>query len=341
MSPLTMNRRAFVAMTLSLAACKNQKQIIDFSGVTMGTSYNVVVVDHDGKISRAEIQTAIDAALKTVTRRLSNWEVASEVARFNAAVVDLPVAVSDDLARVMTTAQAIHHASDGRFDTTIGPLIDLWGFGAGGMMAVPNSDEIARALEASGQDKTIEVASGTVAKRQNDARIYLAGIGKGFGADRIGNVLETFGIADYLVEIGGDLYASGTNPDGLPWQIGIESPNPVDRSLAKVVRLAGMGLATSGDYRNFFEFDGQRFSHLIDPTTGYPVAHETTSATVLAADAMQADAWSTAMLVLGREHGLKVASDHGVAVHFIERSREGSINDFKSYSSEAFQNIVV
>ena len=141
---------------------------------------------------------------------------------------------------------------------------------------------------------------GTVEKTNSDAQVYLAGIGKGYGADHVGRAIEALGITDYLVEIGGDLYTAGRNPEGLPWQIGIEAPNIADRRVLEVVGVSGLGLASSGDYRNYFEEDGQRYSHLVDPATGRPVTHKTASATVLAENAMLADAWSTAMLILGR-----------------------------------------
>lgn len=306
----------------------------------MGTTYNVVVVDHDGEFEKAPLQSAIDTALAELNGKLSNWDSASEIARFNVAPRQASVTMSRELSHVMQAADHVHRASDGRFDTTIGPLIELWGFGAPGAKALPSPDAVARATEMSGHANTLALGSGTMAKRQSQAQVYLAGIGKGYGADYIGQVLETFGIKDYMVEIGGDLYAAGRNPDGLPWQIGIEAPNPADRGVMGVmgvVGVSGLGLATSGDYRNYFEVDGQRFSHLIDPKTGYPVMHKTASATVMAEDAMLADAWSTAMLILGREEGLEVASRNNIAVQFVEQSASAGQPAFRTYASQRFE----
>jgi thiamine biosynthesis lipoprotein len=145
------------------------------------------------------------------------------------------------------------------------------------------------------------------------------------------------GLTDYLVEIGGDLYASGRNPDGMAWQIGIESPDPTERGMLGVVGVSGMGLASSGDYRNYFEADGQRFSHLIDPVTGRPVQHNTASATVMAENAMLADAWSTAMLILGRERGLEIAAEHNIAVKFVDRTAAGA---YVTQHSKAFDALM-
>jgi thiamine biosynthesis lipoprotein len=331
------NRRAFLAMSLALVACKNRLQIIEVQGISMGTTYNVAAVDPGGNIDKRALSGAIDLALQTVSLKLSNWDGGSEISALNAGSVRESVVMSGELAAVMNAAAQVHTASEGRFDTTIGGLIELWGFGADGTRGVPNSDAIAQALEASGHGKTLEMGAGKIEKLHEDAQIYLAGIGKGFGADQIAQVLQSFGLDNYMVEIGGDLVTAGHNPDGLPWQIGIESPNPADRALSGVVGLGNKGLATSGDYRNYFEFDGARYSHLIDPTTGRPVSHATTSATVISENAMMADAWSTAMHILGREHGLEIAQRHGIAVQFIER---GSANTpFTTHVSPAFADL--
>ncbi len=305
----------------------------------MGTTYNVAAVDQGGAIEQETLSAAIDHALLSVSKKLSNWDRGSEISALNSAAVRESVAMSDELKAVMGAAEHVHNASEGRFDTTIGGLIELWGFGAGGERSVPNSDAIAQALEASGHANALEMDDGRIGKLHNDAQVYLAGIGKGYGADQIAEVLKSFGLKDYMVEIGGDLVTAGQNPDGLPWQIGIESPNPADRALSGVVALGNKGLATSGDYRNYFEFDGTRYSHLIDPTTGRPVSHATTSTTVIAENAMMADAWSTAMHILGREHGLEIAQRHGVAVQFIERGSASDRPAFITHVSPAFAEL--
>jgi len=326
-------------MTLALAACKNRSQILEFSGFSMGTTYNVVAVDHDNRLDGVQVKSAVQASLALVNQQLSNWDSASEISQFNASGAENAFSMSGDLANVMNASAEVNAASDGRFDTTIGPLIELWGFGAPGRAAMPNDDAIAQAMELSGQDTTLLLAGDQVSKQQAETQVYLAGIGKGYGADRVGAALQAMGINDYMIEIGGDLYAAGRNPDGLAWQIGIETPNPANRSVMNVVGLTGMGLATSGDYRNYFEVDGQRFSHLIDPTTGRPVTHSTASATVLADNAMLADAWSTAMLILGRERGLEIAAQHDIAVQFIENDRGAAQLSFTTSASAKFEAV--
>lgn len=334
-----LSRRSFIMMSLALAACKPGAKTLDFSGLTMGTSYNVVAVDPSRKVNEAEAQAAIETALAQVNQQMSNWDSASEISLFNAKTDLGSVEMSSDLAHVMRAAEDVHLASEGRFDTTMGPLIELWGFGAQGAQHKASDVEVAEALSRSGHGATLNVGATTLQKRQGDAQVYLAAIGKGYGADKVGQALESLGITDYMVEIGGDLYASGNNPAGTPWQIGIEKPAALSGGVLNVVPVSGMGLASSGDYRNYFEQDGVRYSHLIDPVTGRPITHKTASATVLADNAMLADAWATAMLILGREKGLEIAKAHNVAVMFVERDSTTTDLRFKTDASARFMEL--
>ncbi|WP_424942093.1 FAD:protein FMN transferase [Aliiroseovarius crassostreae] len=331
------SRRTFMLMPLAFAACKPSTAFYKITGLTMGTTYNVVARDPENGVTEAEVQTAIDGALAQVNQQMSNWDPRSEISRFNTQNGTAPVQVSAELAEVMQAAEQVNLASDGRFDTTIGPLIELWGFGAPGAQATPAEAQIADAQRRSGHTNTLKVAGSSLQKTRTDAQIYLAAIGKGYGADAVGKALETLGVSDYMVEIGGDLYAAGRNPSGQPWQIGIEKPAALSGGMQDVVGISGLGLASSGDYRNYYEKDGQRYSHIIDPKTGRPITHKTASATVLADNAMLADAWSTAMLILGRERGLEVAKAHDIAVLFIDRDKAASDLQFTTTASPAYQ----
>ncbi|WP_308421485.1 FAD:protein FMN transferase [Salipiger pallidus] len=302
----------------------------------MGTSYNIVAVDKGSNVARADLQAAIDTALTEVNGQMSNWDSGSEISRFNAVQTGDAFEMSGPLGHVMQAAADVNLRSEGRFDTTMGPLIELWGFGAPGERSMPADVEIERALAASGHDNTLSVGETSLSKVRGDAQVYLAAIGKGYGADRVATALESLGISDYMVEIGGDLYASGRNPSGQPWQIGIEKPDSLTRGVLDVVGISGVGLASSGDYRNYFERDGKRFSHVIDPATGRPIEHHTAAATVIAENGMMADAWATAMLTLGRERGLEIAEAHDIAVVFIERDHAAGEGQFKTHASSRF-----
>ncbi|MDQ2093354.1 FAD:protein FMN transferase [Rhodalgimonas zhirmunskyi] len=306
--------------TAALAACKPGREVLKLSGATMGTTYHVVAIAQGNSVDEKALDAAIRTSLTKVNTEMSNWDASSEISRVNAAATGETMRLSPSLRNVMQNAEAVHLASDRRFDVTVGPLIDLWGFGSGpASRRVPADEEIQTALQRTGQNRVLSLTEAGLSKSAPGAEIYLSAIGKGYGVDRVADVVRSFGVTDFMVEIGGDLYASGRNSDGTPWRIGIESPVAGDRALNSVANVSGYGMATSGDYRNFFEADGTRYSHIIDPTTGRPILHDTVSATVLTENAMLADAWATAMLVLGRERGLEIAETLDLAVMFIDR----------------------
>jgi len=326
-----------MVMPLALAACKKGWSVLELSGLTMGTSYSIAAIDHSKEVKQADLQAAVDTALARVNTQMSNWDATSEISRFNAASAGETLSVSPELFHVMQAASDVHTASGGGFDVTVGALIDLWGFGAGHTRTdMPSDSDIAQAMACCGQSQSVELGNGSFTKLKSESEIYLSSIGKGFGVDQVAAVMKDFGITDYMVEIGGDLYTAGKNPDGQAWRIGIETPQSFDRGVMKVVGVSDMGMATSGDYRNFFDYDGKRYSHIIDATTGRPVTHDTASVTVLTENAMLADAWATALLVLGRERGLEIANEREMAVLFIDRDAGNTTSGFKTIASERF-----
>lgn len=318
------SRRSFLILsTAALAACQLEDEVLRLSGSTMGTTYNVVAVPSGKSVDKTALQNAIRTALADVDTQMSNWNPASEISRVNAAPTDQLVELSPALAHVMRNADLVHKASEGRFDVTVGPLIDVWGFGSGTERPhIPAEADITAALARSGQERVLSLSDAGLRKTAPGAEIYLSAIGKGHGVDRVADVVRSFGFDNFMVEIGGDLYASGHNAGGAPWQIGIELPVAGNRELYSIANVSGLGMATSGDYRNFFEVDGKRYSHIIDPATGRPILHNTVSATVLTENAMLADAWATAMLVLGRARGLEIAEQQGLAVSFIDHEAD-------------------
>lgn len=242
----SLSRRSFLIMPLALAACKTGSSVIEILGYSMGTTYKVAVVDHTGQLEKADVQTAINGSLARVNALMSNWDAGSEISRFNAQSSTESLPVSAELAEVMEAAEYVNAASAGRFDTTIGPMIELWGFGAPGRGNMPTVDAIETARATSGHANTLRIGAGSLQKVQPDTQVYLAAIGKGYGADHIGRALADLGVEDYMVEIGGDLFVSGRNAEGLPWQIGIETPNAANRGVMGVVGVSNMGLAFLG-----------------------------------------------------------------------------------------------
>lgn len=330
--------RAFAALTvIAFATVPAWSETLRFAGEAMGTTYNITAIDKTDKLSGTDVQAAIDAALADVNAAMSNWDPNSEISRFNAIESTEPIEISPELMVVMQASNDVHTASMGQFDVTLGPLIQLWGFGTRNAESpVPADDEIAAARAVVGQSKLLSFTDTTMAKARSDTNVWLAAIAKGYGVDRIAVALEGFGMTDYLVEIGGDLVVSGFNPDGNPWRIGVEKPDAGGRQIEEIVAVTNVGMATSGDYRNYFEENGVRYSHIIDAETGRPITHTTASVTVLADTAMRADAWATALLVLGAERGMPIAEEQNLAVLFISRDPSLSELEFMTTASERF-----
>lgn len=335
------SRRSFILMSLTLAACKGGADVLELSGSTMGTNYSVTALDHGKNVDKAALHKALEASLLDVNAHMSNWDAKSEVSRINAFKSTDPVNISDGLAKVIRASRDINLASDGQFDITLGPVIEAWGFGAKTVSKDVSSDSgaIAAAFETAGQTQDLKISGNTLQKSHPDTEIYLPSIGKGYGVDQLAAVVESFGLTDYMVEIGGDIYVSGRNADSMDWQIGIETPDSISQKAFQVAKVSNMGMATSGDYRNYFERDGQRFSHIIDAHTGQPIKHQTASVTVLADNTMLADAWATALLVLGTKRGLEIANQRDLAVLFIDRNADEGNKGFTSAASVRFAQL--
>lgn len=323
-----LSRRSFVLSAMALAACKPGSAVLELTGTTMGTRYSIVAVDHDGNVDKAEVQAAVDRSLARINTVMSNWDANSEVSVFNASNSTAPMSVSPELAQVVAAAEDVHARSEGYFDITLGPVIEAWGFGApAGDAMPPEAATLAGAMTNVGQTKL--TVSGTLLQKSDPStQMYLSSIGKGFGVDHVAETLSGMGLKDFMVEIGGDLYVSGKNRDAMSWQIGIESPDMLSAEVFEVAKASNMGLATSGDYRNFFEENGTRYSHILDPKTGRPVTHNTTSVTVLSENAMLADAWATGLLAMGAARGVELANDLGIAALFIDR--DAGVNHIKT-----------
>ena len=319
-------RLALATPFLSLVACEDSaaRRVTVITGATMGTSYSVKVPGLPAAVDRDALEYEIAGILEAVNAQMSTYRPESELSRFNAAGAAAPVMVSADTLAVVETALDVARLAGGAFDPTVGPLVELWGFGPDGRRPVPSASRIADALAATGYGHIYPTAAPPALDKGRDGiRLDLSGIAKGFGVDRVAEHLERRGVAYYLVEIGGELRGRGYSPRGDQWRVGIERPVAAERSVQRVVRLGGQALATSGDYRIFFEQDGARFSHLIDPRDGRPVDHGLASVTVIASSAMRADALSTALMVLGPDAGLELARREKIAAFFIAKAGGG------------------
>jgi len=292
----------------------------------MGTTWEVVVPRLPRGVTRGQVQGAIDTVLDEVNQHLSGWDATSELARFNAAEATDWIPASAMLVEAVVQAQGVSRASGGAFDVTVAPLVRAWGFGAGAGVdaGVPAPAEIERLRAVVGYGKLqLRLQPPALRKSAPALRVDLDGIAPGLAVDRIATRLEALAIHDYLIELGGEVRARGRSSAGRPWRIAIEAPVPGERRAYAVVELDGAGASTSGDYRDFRESDGRRISHTIDPRTGAPVAHRLALVTVVHESVTAADAWSTALMVLGPEEGLALARRLELAALFIERGPAG------------------
>lgn len=298
------------------------------AGETMGTTFQVKYVADSGQgaPSSESLQPGIDAVLQQIDRQMSTYREDSELSRFNASRSTDWIPVSRDLAAVLETAAMISRRSAGAFDVTVKPLIDIWGFGSGpaGPPRLPDAAALAAARARVGfRHLSIRAAPPAIRKQIPDLEVDLGAIAPGYAVDAIARFLSGHGVRSFLVELGGEVYARGRRPDGRGWQIGIERPTDVRREVDISLELDGKGLSTSGSYRNYFEYDGIRYSHEMDPSTGAPVRHRTVAVAVVARNAVEADAWSTALLVLGSDRGAALAQTESLAARFVDLGEQG------------------
>lgn len=320
---LTPPARLFGLLAILLfSGCEQSPEPVALSGGTMGTTYSIKLAElPDGQTPRS-VQTVIDAALQTIDEQMSTWRADSELSRFNASDSTDWYPVSEATATVVAAAQDAARDSDGAFDATVMPLVNLWSFGPDTPSErIPTDDEIAAVREFVGFEK-LDVRVDPPALRKTDPRtmVDLSSIAPGYAVDRIAAQLEELGVAGFLVEIGGEVRTRGTKADGTGWRLGIEKPLPDRREVEMVVELSGESLTTSGDYRHFFERDGVRYSHTIDPRTGRPVRHSLTAVTVLAEDCITADASATTVMVLGPDEGYDWLVERDLAALLILRN---------------------
>jgi len=300
-------------------------------GNTMGTTYRVKWLSNQGTEGTQEIRAGIDDQLEDINRRMSTYLPDSELSRFNRSSGSDWFAVSVPTAEVVKEALRIADLTQGAFDPTIGPLVDLWGFGSGEDRIEPPSDqEIAATISRIGFER-LELRGDAPALRKQaaDLEIDLSAIAKGYAVDRVAGFLAGHEVENFMVEVGGEVRAQGQSLADRPWRVAVERPH-IDKPVAhRVLPLSDLAMATSGTYRNYFDAGGRRYSHTIDPASGWPIDHHTISVSVIHPSCMTADALATALLVLGADRGLRLAEKNGLTVLFI-REKNDRIEEIKT-----------
>ena len=311
-----------IVLALLAGACTRDSSrlpTVELVGSAMGTTWNARLVAPPARLDSVALTAELDGLFDAIEQAMSTYRPDSELSRFNAAQSTDWFPVSAELCALVAEAQAISDATGGAFDVTVGPLVKLWGFGPGSAIErPPEPGLIAAALPLTGFDK-LQADCGQPALRKSVPGLYvdLSAIAKGYGVDRAAALLAARGVNDFMLELGGEVRVSGENAARGPWRIAIEKPVEYGRVIQAVMLLRDVAVATSGDYRNFFEYAGRRYSHAIDPRSGYPVSHTAFSVSVLAETAARADALATALLVLGPDEGLRYADSNDLAASFL------------------------
>jgi len=317
---------AVMLASAGISGCNPNDGMHLFAGRTMGTTFQVKLMIDRGRSgpSLNRLRESIRSQLEAIDRAMSPYREDSELSRFNHHHSGAPFAVTRPTAEVFEIAGIVGELTEGALDITAGALVAAWGFGpAGGAATVPDATTLRELQKRVGYRAIeVDVGAGSLRKKRPDIVCDLSAIAKGYGVDRVARLLDEYGIDDYMVEVGGEVRTRGLNDKGMPWRIAIEKPGDRVGEIETVVPLTGYALATSGDYRNFFEYQGKRFSHIIDPRSGRPIQHRLASVSVIHDQCAFADAYATALLVMGPEAGMELAEKLGLMAVFIIRDSE-------------------
>ena len=299
----------------------------------MGTSWAVKLLRPD-RLEEAAIRHAVETALGQVVREMSTWDPHSAISRYNRAEAGSLHDLPEQFRTVLACGLRIAAISAGAFDPTIAPVTDIWGFGPNGNPAEPTDLQQAEHARRRVGWARLQLERGSLLQ-PGDVALDLSGIAKGYAVDRVTEDLLRLGVGSLLVEIGGELRGHGVKPDLSPWWVALERPPGADALPETIVALHGLAVATSGDYRRFTTHGPDRFAHTMDPRTGRPVRNATASATVISRTCMEADAFATALLVLGAADGMKLAEQQDVAALMVERTEFG----FREHASPALMRM--
>ena len=315
-----------------ISGCDKPVEQVHLYGPTMGTTYNVKYLPQKDAPSREHFQSEIDRLLEEVNDQMSTYRKDSELSRFNQSRTSDSFTVSSQTATVVEEAIPLNKLTMGALDVTVGPLVNLWGFGPEARPEVVPSDiELAERKAMTGIEH-LKVEGNSLQKDLPNLYVDLSTIAKGWGVDVVADYIQSQGIKNYMVEVGGEIRLKGHNRDGNPWRIAIEKPDVNQRAVQEIIEPGNMAVATSGDYRNYFEREGIRYSHIIDPRTGRPIHNKVVSVTVLDKSCMTADGLATGLMVLGEEKGMQVAEKQNIPVLMIVKTDDG----FKEFTSSAY-----
>jgi thiamine biosynthesis lipoprotein len=325
---------SLVVLITTLCACGNGDSLESFGGPTMGSTYSIKYVRRSGMPAAAEVQVEVEKILAEVDRQLSTYRSDSDIERFNQLPANRCQAMPPSVLELVRVGEQLSEQSDGSYDLTVEPLLNLWGFGPQAREEkVPGVEALAEIRQRVGHGHLR--INGNQLCKDAAVEVDFNSIAAGYAVDLIAARLEALGIRNYLAEATGELKAAGRKLDGSPWRIALEEPRDDQQVAERIVTIDGYGLSTSGDYRNYFEQGGQRYSHTFDANTGAPVSHALASVTVIHSSAMMADGLSTLLLILGPERGWDYVQKHDIAAFFVIRADTG----FVTRTSQAFERL--
>ncbi|MCW2291844.1 thiamine biosynthesis lipoprotein [Pseudomonas sp. BIGb0408] len=323
------------ALAVALAGCGFSERVEEFGGPAQGSTYSVKYVSTASAPDKAALKAEVEAIFSEVDEQMSTYRDDSLIEQFNRAPAGTCMPMPEGVLTLVQTGDELHRDSGGAFDLTLEPLLDLWGFGprGNGERQVPDGEALKEVRGRIGQQH-LHIEGDRLCK-DLDLQVDFNSIAAGYTVDRIIERLVERGVRSYLVEATGELKAVGRKPDGQPWRIALEAPRDDQRTIQRVIELDGYGISTSGDYRNYFEEQGVRYSHTLDPQTAAPIQHTLAAVTVAAPSTLMADGLSTVLLVLGPEKGYAYAEREGIAAFFVTREGDG----FVTRSTATFEQL--
>lgn len=333
--PAMLQPALVTALAVALAGCGFSERVEEFGGPAQGSTYSVKYVSTTSAPDKAALKAEAEAIFAEVDEQMSTYRDDSLIEQFNRSPAGTCMPMPEGVLRLVRTGDELHRDSGGAFDLTLEPLLDLWGFGprGNGERQVPDAEALKEVRGRIGQEH-LHIEGDRLCK-DLDLQIDFNSIAAGYTVDRIIERLVELGVRSYLVEATGELKAVGRKPDGQPWRIALEAPRDDQRTIQRVIELDGYGISTSGDYRNYFEEQGVRYSHTLDPQTAAPIQHTLAAVTVAAPSTLMADGLSTVLLVLGPEKGYEYAEREGIAAFFVTREGDG----FVTRSTATFEQL--
>ena len=315
-----------VALAAALTGCFNSVDpVSEMYGATMGSTYSIKWVPTEESPAPEALQEEIESMFARFDSEASNWRTDSDLARFNASPAGTCMTMPESVLEMVQLADHFHADSGGSFDITVAPLLKLWGFHGGEQHQMPHPDQLQQVMLTVGQQH-LHINDESQLCKDVALTLDISSVGAGYMVDRVVERLATYGVKNYMVEITGELKAAGKKPGNRPWRIAIEEPRDDERVAQMILALDGEGVSTSGDYRNYYEVNGQRFSHTFDARSGHPVMHKLAAVTVLDDSAAEADGLSTLLMIMGEDRGWQYAVEHKIPAFFVIREGEAFIS---------------